>query len=135
LRRILEGIAAMAKQTETAELSCGFCGKRQPPVKLIAAPGITICAECVARCLQLAPEGAGGVQSHAGLAQAPNRPGGLSLFSLPRLAAKRRKEPACNFCGMSPPDLVQPPSTHGVHALICGQCLAVCQDIIQEQLR
>ncbi|MGH8187016.1 MAG: ClpX C4-type zinc finger protein [Steroidobacteraceae bacterium] len=41
----------------------------------------------------------------------------------------------CSFCGKSPPDLVQPPSPLGLRALICGQCLALCQDIVRENLR
>jgi hypothetical protein len=41
----------------------------------------------------------------------------------------------CAFCGKSPSDLVQPPSPLGLRALLCGQCLALCQDIIRENLR
>jgi ATP-dependent protease Clp ATPase subunit len=131
-----ERITEMAKKTERADFACSFCGKRQSQVKkLVAAPGIMICDECVARCAEIAREGDGGVQSTTGPAQVPNRPDARRWLPLLGLGPKSRGEPTCNFCGRPGPDLVQPPSTLGTHALICSQCLALCQDIIREQLR
>jgi hypothetical protein len=63
----------MAKNAKGAEFPCSFCGKRHPAVKVIAGPGIFICAECVARCVEIAREGDGGVQSTAGPTRMPNR--------------------------------------------------------------
>lgn len=124
----------MAKKTEGAEPACSFCGKRQSQVRLIAGPRIMICADCVAKCVAIAPEGDAGVRSTTGLTQVP-KPDAHRLLSSLRLGTMLRRAPKCNFCGGAGPDLVQPPSTLGTHALICSQCLALCQDIIREQLR
>ena len=35
----------MAK-TETQELRCSFCGKRETQARLIAGPGVYICSDC-----------------------------------------------------------------------------------------
>jgi ribosomal protein L37AE/L43A len=128
-----EGIAEMAKKTN-AELACSFCGKPGAAVKLIAGPSILICAECVARSLEIAREGEGGMQSTAGLTEVPD--GGATyswMYSYsPKVSAKRREEPACSFCGEQERDLVQPPSTIGAHALICSKCLQLCQEVIKQ---
>jgi ATP-dependent protease Clp ATPase subunit len=125
----------MATKTEGAELACSFCGKPQSQIKLIAGPRIQICAECVGRCVEIASEGNARVQSTPGLTRVPNPPDAYRLRSLLGLGAKRRSEPTCQFCGKAEPDLVQPPSPLGAHALICGQCLDLCQDVIRERLR
>jgi ATP-dependent protease Clp ATPase subunit len=142
-----ERIAGMAKQPEGAEPVCSFCGNRNSQAKLIAGPAIMICADCVARCMEIAREGDEGVQSTAGaqstttaqsvgnLTQVPNPPDAYRVLSFLRFGRKRRPEPACNFCGTPGRDLVQPPSPLGTHGLICNQCLNLCQDIIQEHLR
>jgi hypothetical protein len=135
VRCMSERIAEMAKKTEGAEYACSFCGKRQSQVKkLVAVPWIMICDECVARCAETARGGDGGVQSTTGPAQVPNRADARRWLPLLGLGPKSRAEPSCNFCGKPGPDLVQPPSTLGTHALICSQCLALCQDIIWERL-
>jgi hypothetical protein len=37
--------------------SCSFCGKRQDQVrKLVAGPGVWICDQCVARCVEILAE-------------------------------------------------------------------------------
>ena len=122
----------MVKIAEGAELACSFCGKREPAVKLIAGPGIIICAECVARSLEIARESDGGAQSIAGLTQVPNPWGAYSVQFPPKVGAKRREEPMCTFCGDPRPDLVQPPSTLGTHAPICGKCLGFCQEFVKQ---
>jgi ATP-dependent protease Clp ATPase subunit len=123
----------MATKTEGAELACSFCGKPQSQIKLIAGPEVFICAECVGRCVEIAREGGGGVQSKTGLKRVPSRSDAHPLRSFRGLGAK--PEATCNFCGRAEPGLVQPPSTLGTHALICSQCLDLCQDIIREHLR
>lgn len=131
----------MAKHTAGAEPVCSFCGNHNSQAKLIAGPAIMICADCVARCLEITGEGdrgaqsTTGVQSVANLTQVPNPPDAYRVLPFLRFGRKRRAEPTCNFCGKPGPDLVQPPSTLGTHGLICNQCLELCQDIIQEQLR
>jgi ATP-dependent Clp protease ATP-binding subunit ClpX len=38
-------------------ITCSFCGKRQDQVrKLIAGPGVWICNECVALCVEILAE-------------------------------------------------------------------------------
>lgn len=120
----------MATKTENAEHVCTFCGNRNSDCKLIAGPNIIICAECVARCVEMVRRGDDVAQSDAGLTQAPDRQGGFSLLFFSKMRARRRVEPMCSFCGKPAPDLVHPPSTLDSHSLICSQCLALCQDII-----
>jgi hypothetical protein len=124
-----EGIAEMAKDAKGAELACSFCGKREPAVKLIAGPSIIICSECVAGCVEIARKGDGDVQSTAGLRQVPDEPGGYSWQFFPKKRAEPRRGPMCTFCGRSDADLVQPPSVLGTCALICNQCLQLCQEV------
>ena len=40
-----------------ARCSCSFCGKRQDQVrKLVAGPGVWICDQCVALCVEILAE-------------------------------------------------------------------------------
>ena len=40
-----------------ARCSCSFCGKRQDQVrKLVAGPGVCICDQCVALCVEILAE-------------------------------------------------------------------------------
>lgn len=121
----------MAKKPER-ERVCSFCGEHSPN-KLIAGPTVFICDECVARAAELARAGNTVVQPSIGsLNVVPESDRvGVFRFFWKRL---RHPEPACSFCGRSPPDLVQPPSALGTHALICGECIGLCQDIIAERL-
>ena len=50
----------MANRPRANLLSCSFCGKTQKQVvKLIAGPGVYICDECIALCIEIiAEEGA-----------------------------------------------------------------------------
>lgn len=114
----------MVKKTDGAELACSFCGKHALAVKLIAGPGILICAECVVRSVEIAREGDGGAPS--------NPPSTYSLQLSPRMEVGRREEPICTFCGEAGPDLVQPPSTLGTRALICNKCLELCQGMVKQ---
>jgi hypothetical protein len=120
----------MAGRIEGVELSCSFCGKRHPAVKLIAVPRVTICSECVASCAEIAREHPGRTQSRAELTRVADR---QSIFSRLRSRIFRTSpavEPTCSFCGRTEPPLVQPPTRLGTQALICGRCLALCQDLV-----
>jgi ATP-dependent Clp protease ATP-binding subunit ClpX len=129
-----ERITEMAHETEGAEPGCSFCGKRNSQVeKLIAVPGIMICAECVARCAEIAREGTGGVQQTT--RPTPRRAGVSRWLPLFSFGGKLPGEPTCDFCGKPGPDLVQPPSTLGTYALICSECVALCQDLVRGHLR
>jgi ClpX C4-type zinc finger len=128
----------MAQRSADADPACSFCGRRQPSVKLIAGPTLMICSECVARSMDI--EGDRGAQSVDAralsvveLTRVPN-PQGLFSRLFRTTGGKHARESVCAFCGKSPPDLVQPPSPLGLRALICPQCLALCQDIIRERL-
>ena len=123
----------MAKQPEKRELFCGFCGARSAR-KLIAGPEICICDECVARSAAKLEAGDTVEQSTAALTWTPiSPPSGGALSRLFR-KTQRSIPPYCNFCGKSPEALVQPPSELGTRALICGECLMLCQQIIAEKL-
>lgn len=76
----------MARGTGRVELGCSFCGKRQPAVRLVAGPLVTICSECVARCADTAAERAGEAAcsfcgtSGTTLVQPPSRLGTQALI-------------------------------------------------------
>ena len=50
--------------------------------------------------------------------------------------AKKPESPelVCSFCGRMQQKLVQPPSPIGTSALICSECLELCQQIVEERL-
>lgn len=120
----------MAKKPERRELFCSFCGARSP-YKLIGGPAVAICDECVARTVELAGPAETVVQPSTGLNVVPGAHSiGLFGFFSRRVG---HVVPTCAFCGKAAPDLIQPPTTLGTHALICRECLQLCQDIISEE--
>ena len=110
-----------------AERACSFCNKREPAVKLFAGHGVSVCNECVVGYLKTMDEGSDGDVGNAGLTREPNRQGALNL----RFQGAQRRDPACSFCGRVSPRLVQSPLTLESHALICRECLAVCQGLLR----
>jgi hypothetical protein len=109
-------------------LVCSFCGKPQTKVrKLIAGPGVYICNGCV--------DLAGGVISSGRAARTELGP----IDSVPGQQTRER----CNFCGKTRDQvaglariaaeqpLVGKPS--GI-ADICSECLALCGEIITEEI-
>jgi hypothetical protein len=123
----------MAKQPETREISCSFCGARSAR-KLIAGPRICICDECVARAAEELGAGNTVEQPTAALTWTPSSPPSGGALSRMFRKTQRPIPPHCNFCGKSPAALVQPPSELGTSALICGECLLLCQQLIAEEL-
>jgi ATP-dependent protease Clp ATPase subunit len=119
------------KKPDVRKHVCSFCGNESPQ-KLIAGPEIMICDECVARSVEIAREGNSFLPSTAGPTQIAGSQGFFSRLFLGEKPARNR-QPTCEFCGKAALDLVQPPSTVGTRALICGQCRQLCQDIIAEE--
>jgi hypothetical protein len=118
-------------RTGGAELACSFCGEQQPAVKLVAGPTLFICDRCVAGCVEIIGAGGGSQTAATGLAREPLQQGGLHTWLFPKLRARRPVQPTCSFCGKADQVFVQPPSTLGTQALICEQCLNLCQDLVR----
>jgi ClpX C4-type zinc finger len=98
-------------------LSCSFCGKHQKQVqKLIAGPGVYICDECVERV-------------HAVLTD-PGRTVRTPIASIAQLGAEGAEQ--CSFCAKRRDRVAAVASTG--HALICNECLELCEEIISEEL-
>lgn len=121
----------MAKHTERAEFSCSFCGARSPR-KLIGGPGICICNDCVTASAEILGALDTAEQPTPDWIRTPSAAAGSTwpLFRKPQ----QPLQPTCSFCGKLPPDLVQPPSKLGTQGLICGECVALCQQLIAEEL-
>jgi hypothetical protein len=109
-----------------AHLECTFCGKAQKEVrKLIAGPHAFICDGCVTLAETVISSG---------------QPVGTALGSInavPEHAPRLR----CSFCGKDrgqAPGLAAMPAgtgrTAGEFAAICSECLALCNEIIAENL-
>ena len=117
-----------------ALLACTFCGRPQNRVrKLIAGPGVYICEGCIER--------AGNVISSGRAAR-------TDLGALETVPEQQRRE-RCNFCGKSRDQAVGMAGialSAGSHpegklhrkptgtAAICSECLALCNEIITEEL-
>lgn len=99
-------------------LSCSFCGKHQKQVqKLIAGPGVYICNECVERV-------------HAVLV-GPGTTASTPIATIAQMAAADGTQ-QCSFCGKRRHQVAAMASTD--HALICNECLDLCEEIISEEL-
>ena len=102
-----------------ALLKCSFCGKEQRQVrKLIAGPGVYICNECIEKADRVIETG---------------EPTATPLSAM-KSVAEDNDTPAfkCSFCGKR---------RHQVSGLavtarvaICTECLALCNEIIIEEL-
>jgi len=108
------------------ELACTFCGRSQRQVrKLIAGPGVYICEACVALAGGVVSSGAAAGTPLGRIHAAPRQDGGGRC----RFCAKRRDQ----VTGMAampagPGDTVAGP------AAICAECLALCNEILAEEL-
>jgi hypothetical protein len=113
-------------QAPGTELACTFCGRSQRQVrKLIAGPGVYICEACVALAGGVVSSGAAAGIPPGRIHAAPERHGGGRC----RFCAKRRDQ----VTGMAampagPGDTVAGP------AAICAECLALCNEILAEEL-
>ena len=107
-------------------LSCTFCGKPQDQVrKLIAGPGVYICDGCVALAASVIRSGD---TAHTEL-------GAMDAVPAERTGVR------CPFCGkdrgqvdrvaIMPEVMVERTSAS---AAICGECLALCDEIVIEEL-
>jgi hypothetical protein len=107
-------------------LSCTFCGKRQNEVrKLIAGPGVYICDGCVAVAASVIRSGHTAHTELGAMDAVPGEQTGVR----------------CTFCGKDRGQVdrvaIMPEVTverTSASAAICAQCLALCDEIIIEEL-
>ncbi len=98
-------------------LKCSFCGKHQKQVrKLIAGPGVYICNECV--------EKADRVIATGEVAATPLS--GIKSLGADAATAK------CSFCGKRRHQVSGLAIAAG--GVICTECLALCDEIITDEL-
>jgi hypothetical protein len=98
-------------------LECSFCGKHQKQVrKLIAGPGVYVCNECIEKADRVIATG--------------------EVAATPLSAMKSLGEDAatakCSFCGKRRHQVSGLAGTAG--GAICTECLALCHEIISEEL-
>ncbi len=98
-------------------LKCSFCGKTQQQVrKLIAGPGVYVCDECIEKTGRVIATG--------------------EVAATPLSAVKSVDEDAvtakCSFCGKRRNQVSGLAAAAGV--MICTECLALCGEIIAEDL-
>ena len=107
-------------RTRPPQLSCTFCGKPQSQVrKLIAGPGVFICGGCVTLARHVIAEGVT-VTTERG-----------PVHVVPGQQPRAR----CNFCGKQRDQVTAQagiPLNSERHAIICDQCLDLCDEIITE---
>jgi hypothetical protein len=114
-------------RTRTREqLSCTFCGKRQDQVrKLIVGPGVFICGGCVTLARHVIADGVT-VTTERG-----------PVHVVPGQEPRAR----CSFCGKQRDQVAAQAGialpatgkTANEHAVICDQCLALCDEIVTEE--
>jgi len=103
-----------------AMLACSFCGKQQKQVtKLIAGPGAYICNECTERADQV-------------IATGKPVPTPLSAMTPAGDHDKHGAPAKCSFCGKRRHQVTGLASV--AQAAICTECLALCHEIISEEL-
>lgn len=98
-------------------LTCSFCGADQATArKIVAGPAVYVCDRCVDLALRALADGT---------AQDDGRT---------RLEVVAADDPSrCQFCGKAGRPLARRAGT-GDDARICDECLALCTEIIQEEL-
>ncbi len=102
-------------RVDRALLACSFCGRSGFDVAhLVAGPGVYICERCVEAASQLD----GPDDRQAGAA--------LSAVSADQPTA------ACSFCGKKRAAVDRLIAARAA-AAICGECLTLCRDIVEEQ--
>jgi hypothetical protein len=127
-RRIRIGNSSRTR-TRPPQLSCTFCGKPQNQVrKLIAGPGVFICAGCVTLARHVIAAGVT-VTTERG-----------PIHVVPGQQPRAR----CNFCGKQRDQVAAQAGiplcatekitekTTERHAVICDQCLDLCDEIITD---
>jgi hypothetical protein len=115
-------------RTRQPQLSCTFCGKRQNQVrKLIAGPGVYICGGCVTLARHVIADGVTVTTERGPIHAVPGQQPGAR----------------CNFCGKQRDQVaaqagIPVPATGKLdagHAVICDQCLDLCDEIITDEER
>ena len=115
-------------RTHHPQLSCTFCGKPQNKVrKLIAGPGVFICGGCVTLARHVLMDGVT-VTTERG-----------PIHVVPEQQPRAR----CNFCGKQRDQVaaqagIPLPATGKAatgHAVICDECLDLCDEIITDEER
>ena len=100
-------------------LTCSFCGKSQKQVKkLIAGPQVYICDGCVGRVRAVIAE--------------PGRTVSTTIATIQQVSDEAGAE-QCSFCGKPRHQVAAMTSTGD--ARICNECLALCDQILDEELR
>ena len=104
----------------SAALKCSFCGKLQKQVrKLIAGPGVYVCDECVERADRVIATG---------------EPTGTPLSAMTSVGDQNKygAPVKCSFCGKRRHQVTGLAAAAKV--AICTECLALCREIITEEL-
>jgi hypothetical protein len=113
-------------RTHQQQLSCTFCGKPQNQVrKLIAGPGVLICGGCVTLARHVIATGQTATTERGPVHAVPGQ----------------QPQAQCNFCGKRRDQVaaqagVPLPATGKTtdgHAVICDECLALCDEIITDE--
>ena len=103
-----------------AMLECSFCGKPQKQVrKLIAGPGVYICNECIERADRVIATGKPAATPLSAMTSA----GDHNQYGAPV---------KCSFCGKRRHQVTGLASAARV--TVCTECLALCHEIINEEL-
>jgi hypothetical protein len=103
-----------------ARLKCSFCGKRQKQVrKLIAGPGVYVCNECIERADHVIATGEPTVTPLSAMTSVD----GQNKYGAPV---------KCSFCGKRRHQVTG--LAAAARVAICTECLALCHDIIAEEL-
>jgi hypothetical protein len=116
-------------RTQQHRLSCTFCGKTQKQVrKLIAGPGVFICGGCVTLARHVIADSVTVTTERGPIHVVP----------------EQQPRAQCNFCGKQRDQVaaqagIPLPATEKTnektttgHAIICDECLALCNEIITD---
>jgi Clp amino terminal domain, pathogenicity island component/ClpX C4-type zinc finger len=104
---------AVRQRLGRARCNCSFCGREGLDVDhLVAGPGVFICDRCVQDATELG-------------AREPTRSPSTPLKVVADEAA------VCGFCGKRAEEVER--LVAGPEALICGECLALCREIHEEE--
>ena len=97
------------------DLFCSFCGVAQKQVRtLVAGPGVFICSECVPVASEVVAVG---------------RAGGYERTTLEPVAETSTRD--CSFCRRAAKRVGR--MAGGIEFAICGPCLDLCKDIVEEK--
>jgi len=122
-----DGKGHQIRDNRKTSYRCSFCGKNQDQVqRLIAGPaGVYICNECIDLCQEIIEDERAVLPPHPD--QHPSSPPETSTSHAPTQKIYR-----CSFCGKHQ-DQVQRLIAGPEGVYICDECVALCQEIIQEE--